>query len=165
MVPPELDAIILRALARDRDKRWATAADMADALDDVVHAARFTPAHLAQLLHDLFPVEGGAPAPRLSVNASSQVTSSSIRALRSLIRVVRQVAQPKALKVKKGAGHFERARLVAKANAAAAKNATRTPAVKKGVEIAGVHVPKPKTVRRRVESAKKASKTKKGNAR
>jgi serine/threonine-protein kinase len=83
MVPPELDAIVLRALARDRDKRWATAADMADALDDVVHAARFTPAHLAQLLHDLFPVEGGAPAPRLSVNASSQVTNSSIRANRS----------------------------------------------------------------------------------
>ncbi|HEX4406207.1 MAG TPA: serine/threonine-protein kinase, partial [Polyangia bacterium] len=80
MVPPELDAIILKALARDRDKRWATAADMADALDDVVHAARFQPGHLAQLLHDLFPVEGGAPSPRLSVNASSQVTSSSIRA-------------------------------------------------------------------------------------
>jgi serine/threonine protein kinase len=80
MVPPELDAIILKALARDRDKRWATAADMADALDDVVHAARFQPGHLAQLLHDLFPVEGGAPSPRLSINASSHITSSSIRA-------------------------------------------------------------------------------------
>jgi serine/threonine protein kinase len=83
MVPPELDAIILRALARDRDKRYASAADMADALDDVVHQARFQPTHLAQLLHDLFPIAGGAPSPRLSVNASSQVTSSSIRALRS----------------------------------------------------------------------------------
>ena len=39
MVSPELDAIVLKALARDRDKRFATAADMADALDDVVHAA------------------------------------------------------------------------------------------------------------------------------
>ncbi|MDB4979592.1 MAG: hypothetical protein JWM82_344 [Myxococcales bacterium] len=83
MVPPELDAIILKALSRDRDTRYATAADMADALDDVVHAARFQPTHLAQLLHDLFPIAGGAPSPRLSVNASSQVTSSSIRALRS----------------------------------------------------------------------------------
>jgi serine/threonine protein kinase len=83
MVPPELDAIILRALQRNRDDRWATAADMADALDDVVHAARFQPGHLAQLLHDLFPVDGGAPAPRLSVNASSQVTNSSMRAPRS----------------------------------------------------------------------------------
>ena len=83
MVPPELDAIVPKALARNRDDRWATAADMADALDDVVHAARFQPGHLAQLLHDLFPTPGGAPAPRLSVNASSQVTSSSIRSLRS----------------------------------------------------------------------------------
>ncbi|HEV3031561.1 MAG TPA: serine/threonine-protein kinase [Polyangia bacterium] len=83
LVPPELDAIVLRALARDRDDRWATAADMADALDDVVHAARFQPTHLAQLLHDLFPVDGGAPSPRLSVNASAHVTSSSIRAGRS----------------------------------------------------------------------------------
>ena len=83
MVPPELDAIVLRALARNRDDRWATAADMADALDDVVHAARFQPTHLAQLLHDLFPVDGGAPAPRLSVNAGSQVTNSSIRGSRS----------------------------------------------------------------------------------
>jgi serine/threonine-protein kinase len=83
MVPPELDAIILRALQRDRDQRWATAADMADALDDVVHAARFQPTHLAQLLHDLFPVDGGAPSPRLSVNASSQGTNSGVRGSRS----------------------------------------------------------------------------------
>jgi serine/threonine protein kinase len=83
MVPPELDAILLKALARNRDDRFATAADMADALDDVVHAARFQPTHLSQLLHDLFPVDGGAPSPRLSVNASSQVTNSSIRVARS----------------------------------------------------------------------------------
>jgi serine/threonine protein kinase len=83
MVPRELDAIILKALARDRNQRWATAADMADALDDVVHAARFQPTHLAQLVYDLFPIEGGAPAPRLPVNSGSHVSSSSIRALRS----------------------------------------------------------------------------------
>jgi serine/threonine protein kinase len=83
MVPPELDAILLKALARNRDDRFATAADMADALDDVVHAARFQPTHLAQMLHDLFPVDGGAPSPRLSVNASSAVTNSSIRVARS----------------------------------------------------------------------------------
>jgi serine/threonine protein kinase len=83
MVPPQLDAVILRALAKDPDRRYGTAADMADALDDVVHAARFQPTHLAQLLYDLFPIEGGAPAPRLSVNSSSHVSSSSIRSLRS----------------------------------------------------------------------------------
>ena len=57
-VPPELDAIVLKALARRPDNRWQTAGEMADALDDVVHAARFQPTHLAQLLYDLFPVEG-----------------------------------------------------------------------------------------------------------
>ncbi len=60
-VPPELDAIILKALARNPADRWADAADMADALDDVVHASRFQPTHLAQLLYDLFPIEGGGP--------------------------------------------------------------------------------------------------------
>jgi len=60
MCPPELDNVVLKALARNRDDRFATAAEMADALDDVVHASRFQPGHLAQLLHDLFPIEGGA---------------------------------------------------------------------------------------------------------
>src|SRR5581483_12292803 len=62
MCPPELDNVVLKALARNRDDRFSTAAEMADALDDVVHASRFQPSHLAQLLHDLFPLEGGATA-------------------------------------------------------------------------------------------------------
>ena len=57
-VPPELDAIILKALQRNPANRWADAADMANALDDIVHASRFQPDHLAQLLYDLFPTEG-----------------------------------------------------------------------------------------------------------
>ena len=63
-VPPELDHIVLKALQRDPARRWSNAADMADALDDIVHAARFQPTHLQQILYDLFPPEGGAPAPR-----------------------------------------------------------------------------------------------------
>ncbi len=63
-VPPELDEIVLKALQRDPARRWSNAADMADALDDVVHAARFQPTHLQQILYDLFPTEGGVPAPR-----------------------------------------------------------------------------------------------------
>jgi serine/threonine protein kinase len=81
-VPPELDAIVLKALAKDRDQRFANAADMADALDDVVHNARFQPTHLAQVLYDLFPIEGGAPAPRPSVS-SGHISQSSIPSLRS----------------------------------------------------------------------------------
>jgi serine/threonine protein kinase len=60
-VPPALDQVILRALARNPHARWQSAAEMADALDDVVHDARFQPTHLAHLLHDLFPTDGGPP--------------------------------------------------------------------------------------------------------
>ena len=44
---------------------------MADALDDIVHAARFQPTHLQQILYDLFPIEGGAPAPRTGSQRSA----------------------------------------------------------------------------------------------
>ena len=70
MCPPELDNVVLKALARNRDDRFATAAEMADALDDVVHASRFQPGHLAQLLHDLFPLEGGAARGRAAPPAA-----------------------------------------------------------------------------------------------
>ncbi|HET6283706.1 MAG TPA: serine/threonine-protein kinase, partial [Polyangia bacterium] len=78
MCPPELDAILLKALARNREDRFADAAEMADALDDVVHGARFQPTHLAQLLYELFPIEGSAaPAARPITNTSSHVTGSA----------------------------------------------------------------------------------------
>jgi serine/threonine protein kinase len=59
LCPPELDAIVLRALTRSREERFQTSSDMADALDDVVHAARFQPTHLSQLMRDLFPSDAG----------------------------------------------------------------------------------------------------------
>jgi serine/threonine protein kinase len=72
LCPPELDAIVLKALARDRNDRFAHASEMADALDDVVHNARFQPTHLAQLLHQLFPTEGtGAVVSRPTTTTSS----------------------------------------------------------------------------------------------
>jgi serine/threonine-protein kinase len=86
MCPPEFDNIVLKALARDRNERFSTAAEMADALDDVVHASRFQPGHLAHLLHDLFPLEigGGASLPErrppthTSTNLSNVTGSSGI---------------------------------------------------------------------------------------
>lgn len=81
LCPPELDAIVLRALARNRDHRFQTAHDMADALDDIVHATRFQPTHLAQLMRDLFPGEAGVD-PRAttgSVRISQTMTGSSSR--------------------------------------------------------------------------------------
>ena len=92
--PPLLDAILLRALARDPDDRFQTADEMADALDEVVHDAHFTPQQLALALRQAFNLEGGAgaahgatassrPSSSLSNSAisvtSSSVTSSSSR--------------------------------------------------------------------------------------
>lgn len=73
-VPPALDAIILKALQRNPANRWADAADMANALDDIVHNARYQPDHLAQLLYDLFPTDGGPPR---SVTSAFPTTSIS----------------------------------------------------------------------------------------
>ncbi|HEY0715022.1 MAG TPA: serine/threonine-protein kinase, partial [Polyangia bacterium] len=83
LCPPEMDAIILRALARDRDVRFQSAAEMADALDDIVHAARFQPSHLAQLMRELFPTDtagGGRVTSSLSMSGSqSRPHSSAMR--------------------------------------------------------------------------------------
>ncbi len=83
LCPPEMDAIILRALARDRDERFQSAAEMADALDDVVHAARFQPTHLAALMRELFPTDtagGGKITGAMSMSGSqSRPHSSAMR--------------------------------------------------------------------------------------
>jgi serine/threonine protein kinase len=82
LCPPELDAIVLKALAKSRDDRFQTANDMADALDDIVHMTRFQPTHLAQLMRDLFPGEAGGPDNRNatgSVRVSQTMTGSSSR--------------------------------------------------------------------------------------
>lgn len=52
--PPELDAILLKALARDRDDRYQDASEMADELDEIVHAAHFTPAQMSAILRETF---------------------------------------------------------------------------------------------------------------
>jgi serine/threonine protein kinase len=83
LCPPEMDAIILRALARDRDERFQSAAEMADALDDIVHAARFQPTHLAHLMRELFPTDmagSGRVTGAMSVSGSqSRPHSSAMR--------------------------------------------------------------------------------------
>ena len=58
---------MLQALARNRDERYQSASEMADALDDVVYASRFQATHLAQTMRSLFPADLGAdprPLPR-----------------------------------------------------------------------------------------------------
>ena len=81
-VPPAMDAVILKALARNPADRWGDAAEMADALDDIVHAARFQPTHLAQLLFDLFPKEAGGSrptSPHTTLHGHTVTGSASVR--------------------------------------------------------------------------------------
>jgi serine/threonine protein kinase len=75
LCPPELDVIVLKALAKHRDDRFQSASEMADALDDVVHAARFQPSHLSQLMRDLFPAEAGGGEAR-NTSSSARITQS-----------------------------------------------------------------------------------------
>lgn len=57
MVPKNLDAVVMRALARDRDRRYATAREFAQALDAVLTKtlAPVSPAKLGRWLDALFP--------------------------------------------------------------------------------------------------------------
>jgi serine/threonine protein kinase len=57
LCPPQLDQIVLQALARNRDDRYQSASEMADALDDVVYATRFQASHLSQTMRSLFPAD------------------------------------------------------------------------------------------------------------
>ncbi|MCS6797166.1 MAG: protein kinase [Myxococcota bacterium] len=63
--PPELCDITLRALRRSPDERFASARDMADALERFVYATSpsFTQSRLSELLAHLYPGEGGRPGP------------------------------------------------------------------------------------------------------
>jgi len=84
MCPPELDAIVMQALAPNPAHRFQSAGEMAEALDDIVHVTRFQPTHLAGLMRDLFP--GDAPVDARagstgSVRVSQQMPASSSRPL------------------------------------------------------------------------------------
>ena len=88
-VPPELDAILLKALSRNRDDRYQDAAEMAEALDQIVHAWHFTPPHLTAILRETFGAgEGGTGAYPTRLTQSiptspTTATSGSASGLRS----------------------------------------------------------------------------------
>ena len=81
LCPPELDAIVLQALSKNPDHRFQDGGEMADALDDIVHAARFQPTHLAGLMRDLFP--GDAPQDGRQTSTGSVRVSQSMPASNS----------------------------------------------------------------------------------
>lgn len=73
-VPPELDAVVLRALSLDPDKRFATAAEFAEALEDLpfkIAPARAVAGSVEELLRDVLAqrrdivrsLDDGSPPP------------------------------------------------------------------------------------------------------
>ncbi len=77
LCPPQLDQIVLQALAKNCDERYQSASEMADALDDVVYSSRFQASHLAQTMRALFPVDvGGDPHAAQSVRSTRMQTAS-----------------------------------------------------------------------------------------
>ncbi len=56
-VPPELDRIVARALARDPAERYATGQEMADELERLLETLRYQARALPDLLHELFGAE------------------------------------------------------------------------------------------------------------
>ncbi len=62
-VPPSVDPIVLRALERNKDARYATAGEMADDLDKALQEMRASPDEPRKLLVSLFP-----PGPARSGN-------------------------------------------------------------------------------------------------
>ncbi len=75
---PELDAVVLKALARNRDDRFQTASEMADALDDIVHEAHFTPQILAAILRETFGGDGTPGSHVVDRRVASSITNTSL---------------------------------------------------------------------------------------
>jgi serine/threonine-protein kinase len=79
-VPPELDAICLRALARDPDERYQTGDELAAALDPIVHALGWTVERDAVLMRSLFPTDVAhtpTPTPQAATARRERVLVSS----------------------------------------------------------------------------------------
>ncbi|CAM3417475.1 serine/threonine protein kinase [Corallococcus sp. ZKHCc1 1396] len=76
-LPERVEAILMRALARDRERRYATAADMQRDLDAFLDAYDFTPTplHLANFVKQLFEDERSQELRRVSTRQSSAPTS------------------------------------------------------------------------------------------
>ncbi|WIG98606.1 serine/threonine-protein kinase [Myxococcus sp. SDU36] len=76
-LPERLESILMRALERDRDKRYLTAAQMQKDLDAFLDAYDFTPTalHLSNFIKQLFEEELAAEQRRLAVRAAAAPTS------------------------------------------------------------------------------------------
>jgi hypothetical protein len=93
LCPPMLDQIVLQALARNRDERYQSASEMADALDDVVYASRFQATHLSQTMRSLFPADAGGDGRALIAARAPHMMTGSVSPSRSNTGVPRSTSQ------------------------------------------------------------------------
>jgi serine/threonine protein kinase len=79
-VPPELDRIALKALARNPDDRYPSCEEMAFDLDQVVHQLKWGPEKLKPILRDLFADEPSNTGNLVAVqNVGSGLTIGTLR--------------------------------------------------------------------------------------
>jgi serine/threonine protein kinase len=81
LCPPQMDQIVLQALAKNPDARYQSASEMADALDDIVYATRFQSTQLAQTMRSLFPADAGGGD--LRATGSARMVTGSVSPSRS----------------------------------------------------------------------------------
>jgi len=74
-VPPELEAVCMRALERNREDRFADCGEMAAALDEIVHRQKFGADGAARLLRGEFPGVR-EPTQQLSIPHAERTPSS-----------------------------------------------------------------------------------------
>jgi serine/threonine-protein kinase len=59
-VPVELDRVVARALERDRDRRYQSAEELADDLEQILRESRYDSQSMRRLLHELFGEESSS---------------------------------------------------------------------------------------------------------
>ncbi len=86
-LPERLEAILMKALERDRDKRYQTAAQMQQDLDAFLDAYDFTPTplHLSNFIKQLFEEELAVEQRRLAARAAAAPTSEEALELSDVV--------------------------------------------------------------------------------
>ncbi len=86
-LPERLEVILMKALERDRDKRYQTAAQMQKDLDAFLDAYEFTPTalHLSNFLKQLFEEELQEEQRRMQVRAAAAPTSEEALELSDVV--------------------------------------------------------------------------------
>jgi serine/threonine protein kinase len=75
-VSPELDAIVLQALERDRALRYTRAAQMARDLDVFLQAHRFAVEDMAEYMKEIFPLDARDDVPDGHMTSSYQISKA-----------------------------------------------------------------------------------------